>query len=152
MMTSGSLPPRSRTQLSSNLFPRGVLKISTKRHAARALARAAPSFISSSSLVSFMAWSCLSRPQPFQLAPPHRAFLGDAGVALGEDVEFLLLRKQFHVDAVAHRLLWQADERLLQFGEPPLGRARCALPYCVSILCRKARSVVLSEVFPGSTS
>ena len=30
MITSGSLPPRSRTQLSSNLFPRGGLKITVR--------------------------------------------------------------------------------------------------------------------------
>jgi hypothetical protein len=50
-----------RSSVYLKLEPRGTTSTSTKRHAARALARAAPSFISSSSRVSFMACSYLSR-------------------------------------------------------------------------------------------
>jgi len=41
------------------------------------------------------------RPQPFELAPPHRELLGDAVVALGVDVEFVVLRQKLDLYAVA---------------------------------------------------
>ena len=58
------------------------------RQAAGDLPRAAPSFISSSWLLSVMPINCFSRVQkPFQLPHAHRALLGDAVCALGEHVE-----------------------------------------------------------------
>ena len=59
-----------------------------------------------------------ARPQPFELAPAHGAFLVDAPLALRQHVKLVVLRQQLDVDAVAHRLPGQADERLLQFGQP----------------------------------
>ena len=44
-------------------------------------------------------------------------------MALRQHVEFLILRQELHVDALAHRLPGQRDEMLLQLGQPPLGGA-----------------------------
>ncbi len=62
-------------------------------------------------------------PQPFQLPPPHRAFLGDAIVALGEDVEFVVLGQQFDLHALPRLLPGLLQQMLLQPVQAALGRS-----------------------------
>src|SRR6516164_2334381 len=101
-------------------------------------------------------------------------------MALRQHVEFLILRQELHIDALAHRLPGQRDEVILQLGQPPLGGAdqignwrigrahlgqhllgwdaavhhpdTVALPYWASILSSMSRKVVQSAVLPASTS
>jgi len=44
-------------------------------------------------------------PQPFQPPPARRAFLGDAILAPGEDIELVVLSEQFDLDAFARLLV-----------------------------------------------
>jgi hypothetical protein len=41
------------------------------------------------------------RPERLQLPPPHRPLFADARLAVHQDIEFLVLREQFHLHAGA---------------------------------------------------
>jgi hypothetical protein len=92
------------------------------------LARAAPSFISSSPRSILHRGDLFeARPQPSELAPPYRAFLVDAGAALRQHVKLLLLsacrrtRQQLDLDnrCTAEMLDTLSDLRSTQaYGVP----------------------------------
>ena len=62
-------------------------------------------------------------PQPFQLPSPHRAFLGEAIGALGEDIELVVMGQQFDLDARPRLLPGLLDQMLLQPVQSALGRS-----------------------------
>src|ERR1700681_874099 len=97
--------------------------MTTRRHAAGAWARAAPSFISNSSRLSVIIESCLRRPQPFQLSSPHCPLLGDAVGAVGKNIEFAVARQELDPDPRPGLLPGLREEVLLQSGQAALGRA-----------------------------
>ena len=121
-------------------------------------------------------------PQPLQLPPAHRAFLGDAVGTLGEDIELAVLGQQLDLDARRGPLARACPARCFsKSGEAPLRRSDQILhrriaaahlgqhlfgrdaaihhpdpPGLAVLLLDLARgtsaSVVLSAVLPGSTS
>src|SRR5205085_4599903 len=98
--------------------------MTTRRHAAGAWARAAPSFISNSSRLSAIIESCLrARPQPFQLSSPHFPLLGDAVGAVGQNIEFAIARQELDPDPRPGLLPGLREEVLLQSAQAALGRA-----------------------------
>ena len=119
-------------------------------------------------------------PQPFQLPPPHRAFLADPIGALGEDVEFAVLSQKLDLDALPRVLPGFFQQVLLQPVQASLRRSHQILHWRIAVAhlgqhglgrhatihhpdpprlavlqldpLRNIRSVLLSAVLPGSTS
>jgi len=76
---------------------------------------------------------------------PHAAFLANACIAAGQHVHVLLGGQLLDLHAVAHLRPGFVQERLLQLGQPPLGRAhqvaRPHLPHLGQAVLRRDAAV-----------